>query len=43
MLHAIYSVYNEGVDHDNDTNNYHRHNYLAELYAHTLLIVNDLE
>jgi len=25
MRHAIYSVHNEGVDHDNDTDNYHRH------------------
>ena len=25
MLHAIYRVHNEGVDHDNDTDNYHRH------------------
>jgi len=25
MLHPIYSVHNEGVDHDNDSDNYHRH------------------
>ena len=51
MLYAIYSVHNEGVDHDNDTDNYHRHMSLIsswtvctrELYAHALSIVSYLE
>ena len=28
MLHAIYSVYKKGVDHDNDADNKHRHTSL---------------
>ena len=33
MLHAIYSVHNEGVDHDNDTDNYHRHMSLTSFWT----------